>query len=171
VPRASTGAASVPSGCTNPKAGRLNHRRADDRDRRTLVVFSPDVVASDKIADGKNESSSRMTTPFPIRSVPRIPAVKASSGTSERKSTSSRAPPPGRSGNSSAWLQSGRKRQCSGPPWDFPRNLALILWQSRLRVSSRAIISRYTLPVEDGQNIPSARVASNPRTWPIFTAG
>src|SRR5437879_9796831 len=115
--------------------------------------------------------SSRMTTPLPIRSVPRIPAVKASSGTSERKSTiESSAASRSKRNSSALGCISGGNAQLLRSAMGFPaKSPPSFYGRARLRVSSRAMISRYTLAVGAVMNIPlSIAMASNPRTWPIF---
>src|SRR2546425_1008486 len=115
--------------------------------------------------------SSRMTTPLPIRSVPRIPAVKASSGTSERKSTiESSAASRSKRNSSALGCISGGNAQLLRSAMGFPaKSRPSFYGRARLRVSSRAMISRYTLAVGAVMNIPiSIAMASNPRTWPIF---
>src|SRR5882762_10135124 len=96
--------------------------------------------------------SSRMTTPLPMRSVPRIPAVKASSGTSERKSTiESSAASRSKRNSSALGCISGGNAQLLRSAMGFPaKSRPSFYGRARLRVSSRAIISRYTLAVEDG---------------------
>src|SRR6266850_5434699 len=96
--------------------------------------------------------SSRITTPLPIRSVPRIPAVKASSGTSERNSTiESSAASKSKRNSSALGCISGGNAQLLRSAMGFPaKSRPSFYGRARLRVSSRAIISRYTLAVEDG---------------------
>src|SRR5256885_3348603 len=96
--------------------------------------------------------SSRMTTPLPIRSVPRIPAVKASSGTSERKSTiESSAASRSKRNSSALGCISGGNAQLLRSAMGISREISPSFYgRARLRVSSRAIISRYTLLVKDG---------------------
>src|SRR5256885_1724968 len=96
--------------------------------------------------------SSRMTTPLPIRSVPRIPAVKASSGTSERKSTiESSAASRSKRNSSALGCISGGNAQLLRSAMGFPaKSRPSFYGRARLRVSSRAIIFPYTLFVKDG---------------------
>src|SRR6266513_353887 len=93
-----------------------------------------------------------MTTPLPILSVPRIPAVKASSGTSERKSTiESSAASRSKRNSSALGCISGGNAQLLRSAIGISREISPSFYgRARLRVSSRAIISRYTLLVKDG---------------------
>src|SRR6266853_445791 len=86
--------------------------------------------------------SSRMTTPLPIRSVPSIPAVKASSGTSERKSTiESSAASRSKRNSSALGCISGGNAQLLRSAMGFPaKSRPSFYGRARLRVSSRAII-------------------------------
>src|SRR6266571_2561873 len=116
--------------------------------------------------------SSRMTTPLPTRSVPRIPAVKASSGTSERNSTIESSAASRSKGDSSALgCISGGNAQLLKSAMGFPAKFSpFILWQSRPSCQ----LPRDNFPGTLSQsrtamNIPiSIAMASNPRTWPIF---
>src|SRR3979490_367173 len=116
--------------------------------------------------------SSRMTTPLPIRSVPRIPAVKASSGTSERNSTiESSAASRSKRNSSALGCISGGNAQLLRSGMGFPaKSRPLFYGRARLRVSSRAII----FPVHSSSSRTAMNIAirtamaSNPRTWPIF---
>src|SRR5262245_32302934 len=116
----------------------------------------------------RTSPSSRMTTPLPMRSVPRMPAVNASSGTSARNSTI----------ESSA--DSRSNRVCSRLGCISGGNAQLL--RSAMRCPLRKGRSFYgsmrarvslgfgTLP-RTGRimNIPiSIAMASNPRTWPIL---
>src|SRR6266478_2826146 len=116
--------------------------------------------------------SSRMTTPLPIRSVPRIPAVKASSGTSERNSTiESNAAAMSKRNSSSLGCISGVNAQLLRSAMGFPaKSRPFILWQS----PASCQLPRDNFPgtltsSRMAMNIPiSIAMASNPRTWPIF---
>src|SRR5439155_19668893 len=100
----------------------------------------------------RTSPSSRMTTPLPTRSVPRITAVKASSGTSERKSTiESSAASRSKRNSSALGCISGGNAQLLRSAMRISREISPSFYgRARLRVCSRAIISRYTLLVKDG---------------------
>src|SRR5262252_7778559 len=112
-----------------------------------------------------------MTTPLPMRSVPSMPAVKASSGTSARSRTreSSARSRSNRACSTLGCISGGKAQLLRSAmqhrfQWDGHSMAA------RGRVSARAGSFRYTL-VAPGRlmNIPiSIAMASNPRTWPIF---
>src|SRR2546427_400702 len=116
--------------------------------------------------------SSRMTTPLPIRSVPRIPAVKASSGTSERNSTiESSAASRSKRNSSALGCISGGNAQLLRSAMGFPAEFSpFILWQSPASCQLPRDNFPGTLPSSRmAMNIPiSIAMASNPRTWPIF---
>src|SRR5256885_9482568 len=115
--------------------------------------------------------SSRMTTPLPIRSVPRIPAVKASSGTSERKSTiESSAASRSKRNSSALGCISGGNAQLLRSGMGLPaKSRPAFYGRGRLRVSSRDGFPIHSPPRGPVMNIPiSIAMASNPRTWPIF---
>src|SRR5437867_6191714 len=116
--------------------------------------------------------SSRMTTPLPIRSVPRIPAVKASSGTSERNSTiESSAASRSKRNSSALGCISGGNAQLLRSAMGFPaKSRPFILWQSPASCQLPRDNFPGTLPSSSmAMNVPiSIAMASNPRTWPIF---
>src|SRR6266849_6374632 len=97
--------------------------------------------------------TSRMTTPLPIRSVPRIPAVKASSGTSERNSTiESSAASRSKRNSSALGCISGGNAQLLRSAMGFPaKSRPFILWQSPASCQlPRDNFPRYTPFVKDG---------------------
>src|SRR5216683_1610116 len=116
--------------------------------------------------------SSRMTTPLPIRSVPRIPAVKASSGTSERNSTiESSAASRSKRKSSALGCIAGGNAQLLRSAMGFPAEFSpFILWQSPASCQLQRDNFPGTLSSSRAaMNIPiSIAMASNPRTWPIF---
>src|SRR5713226_7387372 len=115
--------------------------------------------------------SSRITTPLPIRSVPSMPAVKASSVTSARNSTieSSTASRSKRASSDLGCISGGNAQvltSAMGCPVSLP---AFILWQGQASCQRPYGVSRYTFSTKVPMNIPlSMAMASNPRTWPIF---
>src|SRR5437867_1026341 len=120
----------------------------------------------------RTSPSSRMTTPLPIRSVPRIPAVKASSGTSERNSTiESSAASRSKRNSSALGCISGGNAQLLRSAMGFPaKSRPFILWPSPASCQLPRDNFPGTLPSSRmAMNIPiSIAMASNPRTWPIF---
>src|SRR2546427_4057014 len=120
----------------------------------------------------RTSPSSRMTPPLPIRSVPRIPAVKASSGISERNSTiESSAASRSKRNSSALGCISGGNAQLLRSAMGFPaKSRPFILWQS----PASCQLPRDNFPgtlssSRTAMNIPiSIAMASNPRTWPIF---
>src|SRR5882762_186422 len=116
--------------------------------------------------------SSRMTTPLPIRSVPRIPAVNASSGTSARSSTiESSAASRSKRDSSGLGCISGGNAQSLRSPMGFPAKFSpFILWQRPASCQPPARCFPGTLfASRTAVNIPiSIAMASNPRTWPVF---
>src|SRR5882672_2711791 len=95
--------------------------------------------------------SSRMTTPLPMRSVPRIPAVKASSGTSERSSTmeSSTASRSKRNSSALGCISGGNAQLLRSAMGLSAKSSSFILWQSPVSCQLPRD-SRYTLFVRDG---------------------
>jgi hypothetical protein len=71
-----------------PEAGHLvvgQHVALDDPAR---IGSKPDLLSfRDQVTDGEDQPSSRISTPWPARSVPRISAVKASAGTLALRAT------------------------------------------------------------------------------------
>src|SRR5712675_1231488 len=116
--------------------------------------------------------SSRMTTPLPIRSVPSMPAVNASSGTSARSSTiESSAASRSKRDSSGLGCISGGNAQLLRSAMGFPAKFSpFILWQRPASCQPPARCFPGTLSASrTAVNIPiSIAMASNPRTWPVF---
>src|SRR5262245_12010584 len=108
-----------------------------------------------------------MTTPLPIRSVPSMPAVNASSGTSARSRTSeSSAPSRSNLVCSTLGCISGGNDQLLRSAMEGLRGTFILGQHADACQPGRSF--RYT-PLGRLMNITiSIAMASNPRTWPIF---